>query len=213
MELLDDHEQSERVRKWLRENGTAIVGGIALGLFLIFGYQWWTRSRVEHRLTAATQYLSVSDAIDQQDRDALERIAAALADDYSDTPYASMALMQLASEQVVAGQADEATKSLERAHKLAVDKQLQGIIALRLARLKLAAGDADGALAMADGKEVAAFESLTAELRGDALLTKGDTSGAREAYSNALTHLDASAPSRRIIEMKLADLGGVTESS
>lgn len=213
MEILDEHEQSERVRKWLHENGTAIIGGIALGLILIFGYQWWTRSKIEHRLTAATQYLSVDAAVEQKDRDGLDRIAGELADKYADTPYAAMALMQVAKEQVAAGQRDEATATLQRAHDIAVDESLKGIIGLRLARLKLASGDADGAIAMAAGKEVAVFEALAAELRGDALLSKGDADGAREAYSAALTHLDASAPNRRIVEMKLADLGGKADDT
>jgi len=213
MEILDEHEQSERVRKWLHENGTAIIGGIALGLILIFGYQWGTRSKIEHRLTAATQYLSVDAAVEQKDRDGLDRIAGELADKYADTPYAAMALMQVAKEQVAAGQRDEATATLQRAHDIAVDESLKGIIGLRLARLKLASGDADGAIAMAAGKEVAVFEALAAELRGDALLSKGDADGAREAYSAALTHLDASAPNRRIVEMKLADLGGEADDT
>lgn len=213
MEILDEHEQSERVRKWLHENGTAIIGGIALGLILIFGYQWWTRSKIEHRLTAATQYLSVDAAVEQKDRDGLDRIAGELADKYADTPYAAMALMQVAKEQVAAGQRDEATATLQRAHDIAVDESLKGIIGLRLARLKLASGDADGAIAMAAGKEVTVFEALAAELRGDALLSKGDADGAREAYSAALTHLDASAPNRRIVEMKLADLGGKADDT
>src|SRR5690606_565316 len=208
MELLDDHEQSERVRKWLHENGTAIIGGIALGLILIFGYQWWTRSKAEHRLTAATQYLSIGDAVEQSDRDGLDRIAGELASNYADTPYAAMALMQLSRQHVEAGQRDEAVATLQRAHDVAVDDALKGIIGLRLARLKLAAGDADGAIAMTSGEDVAVFQALAAELRGDALLSKGDANGAREAYGTALTHLDASAPSRRIVEMKLADLGG-----
>ena len=213
MEILDEHEHSVRVRKWLHENGTAIIGGIALGLILIFGYQWWTRSKIEHRLTAATQYLSVDAAVEQKDRDGLDRIAGELADKYADTPHAAMALMQVAKEQVAAGQRDEATATLQRAHDIAVDESLKGIIGLRLARLKLASGDADGAIAMAAGKEVAVFEALAAELRGDALLSKGDADGAREAYSAALTHLDASAPNRRIVEMKLADLGGEADDT
>lgn len=212
MELLDEHEQSERVRKWLHENGTAIIGGVALGLILIFGYQWWSRSKIEHRLTAATQYLSITAAVEQKDRDGLERIAGELGKNYADTPYAAMALMQLAGQQVEAGRNDEALASLQQAHDIARDETLKGIIRLRLARLKLASGDADGAIAMASAGDVAVFEALAAELRGDALLSKGDADAAREAYSAALTHLDASAPSRRIVEMKLADLGGEEES-
>ena len=44
-ELLDEHEQGERVRAWLRENALGIIGGIALGLGLIYGWQWWQRQQ------------------------------------------------------------------------------------------------------------------------------------------------------------------------
>lgn len=36
-DLLDEHEQSERVRNWLKNNGAGMIGGIALGLAVIFG--------------------------------------------------------------------------------------------------------------------------------------------------------------------------------
>lgn len=213
MELLDEHEQGEIVRKWLRENGTAIVGGIGLGLILIFGYQWWVRSKIEHSLTAATQYTVIADAVAQKDRDALEKISAELADNYSDTPYASFALMQLAQQQYDAGQADAALATLERAAKFSQDAQMRGLITLRSARLHLASGDADGAISLLAGDGVAHFPAMSAEIRGDALLSKGDANAARKAYAEALTTLDASAPNRRIVEMKLADLGGDPEAA
>ena len=40
-DLLDEHEQSERVRGWLRQNGAGLIGGVASGLGLIGGWQWW----------------------------------------------------------------------------------------------------------------------------------------------------------------------------
>ncbi len=55
LELMDEHERGETVRAWLRQNGGSIVTGIAVGLALIFGWQWYQRSKVEHRVTAATQ--------------------------------------------------------------------------------------------------------------------------------------------------------------
>ena len=36
-DLLDEHEQSERVRTWLRQNGAGIFGGVVLALAVIGG--------------------------------------------------------------------------------------------------------------------------------------------------------------------------------
>ena len=45
------------------------------------------------------------------------------------------------------------------------------------------------------------------ELRGDVLRAQGKTEEAVSAYQDALTHLDATLPSRGLVELKLADLG------
>ena len=39
-DLLDEHEQSERVRSWLRKNGASIIGGVAIAIGAIAGWQW-----------------------------------------------------------------------------------------------------------------------------------------------------------------------------
>ena len=40
-DLLDEHEQSERVRSWLRSNAAGLIGGVGLGLAGIAGWHWW----------------------------------------------------------------------------------------------------------------------------------------------------------------------------
>ena len=46
-DLLDEHEQSEKVRTWLKDNAVGLIGGIALGLALIGGWQWWQKQQDE----------------------------------------------------------------------------------------------------------------------------------------------------------------------
>ena len=38
-ELLNEYEQSEKVRGWLRNNALGLIGGVGLGLALIAGWQ------------------------------------------------------------------------------------------------------------------------------------------------------------------------------
>ena len=37
-DLLDEHEQSERVRSWLRKNGASILGGVVIAIGAIAGW-------------------------------------------------------------------------------------------------------------------------------------------------------------------------------
>ena len=43
IELLNEHEQSELVRNWIRQNAGSILVGILIGLGLIVGWQQWQR--------------------------------------------------------------------------------------------------------------------------------------------------------------------------
>jgi len=62
-DLLDEHEQSEKVRTWLRDNALGLVGGIALGLALIGGWQWWQKQQQQARLQTADRYKAAVDDI------------------------------------------------------------------------------------------------------------------------------------------------------
>ncbi|MDX1550349.1 MAG: tetratricopeptide repeat protein, partial [Lysobacter spongiicola] len=55
-DLLDEHEQSERVLEWLRNNGAGLIGGIVLGLAAIGGWKWWEQDRQQQALSVADRY-------------------------------------------------------------------------------------------------------------------------------------------------------------
>ena len=40
-EYQTDEEKVEAIRKWWRENGTAVVAGLVLGLAGLIGWQYW----------------------------------------------------------------------------------------------------------------------------------------------------------------------------
>jgi predicted negative regulator of RcsB-dependent stress response len=211
LELMDEHEKGEQVRAWLRQNGSSILGGVAVGLSLIFGWQWWQRTQVEHRITAATQFQALSVAADKAELDAAAGLSEELAKRYSDTPYATLAALRLADAQVLAGEMDAAAESLAKAATLTEVPALKGLISMRRARLALASGKAEEALTFLDSIDAEMYAGLVAETRGDALSALGRSDAAREAYAQALTQLETGAPNRRIVELKLADLGGEAE--
>jgi predicted negative regulator of RcsB-dependent stress response len=94
LEMMDEHERGESVRAWLRQNGGAIVTGVAIGLTLIFGWQWYQRSKIEHRVAAATQYQALTDAVERKDAELVASLSEELAKNYADTPYAALAALQ-----------------------------------------------------------------------------------------------------------------------
>jgi predicted negative regulator of RcsB-dependent stress response len=207
-ELMDEHEQGERVRAWLRENGGAIIGGVAIGFGLLYAWQWWGESRVERLHTAATQYEALQEAVDRRDRDAVDALAASIVGDFKGSAYATLALLQLVEQQLGAGELATAVETLKRAVANADHPALADLARIRLARVLISQGEAEAALAQLDALASAGFAAAAAELRGDALQALGRRDAARDAYLTAARNMDAFSPGRRLVEMKLIDAGG-----
>ncbi|MET1162499.1 MAG: tetratricopeptide repeat protein [Pseudoxanthomonas sp.] len=197
-DLLDEHEQSERVRNWLKNNGAGLIGGIALGLAVIFGWQWWQKHQVQQAEQANVNYQSAQSSIGLAD---LKKAQAEVAKLEGGNAYANLAALRLAKAQVDAGQTDAAIATLK---SIKAEQTLQSSVDLRLARLLIESGKSEEAL-----KVVAnATDSAGLEVRGDALLAAGKRDQARDTYLKALTAREVAAPQRRLVELKLSDLGG-----
>ncbi len=197
-DLLDEHEQSERVLQWLRNNGAGLIGGIALGLAAIGGWKWWEHRGVQQNLDMATQYQAAIDAIEGKDKTAEAKVKA-LADGSS---YHAMAALELARSQVDAKQNAAALATLRGIHSN--DPAIMQVVNLRVARLLIDSKQADAALKLvADANTPSGIE-----VRGDAHLALGQKEQARTAYSEALAKLDVASPHRRLLELKLTEVGG-----
>ena len=206
-DVLDEHEQGELVRKWVRENWLSIVIGIGLGLILLFGWQQWRTHRASRNMDAAVQYDALSADMTKKDYDAAKAIAAKLKSDYSDSPYAVFAAMREADIATQKGDAETAYASLDWAWQHAGIDALKAAVAVDLVRVQVARGKGQEALDLLDKLPKGGFDAATAELRGDALASLGRKDEARTAYTDALAKLEPGAPNRSFLEMKLSDLG------
>ena len=204
----DEHEQSERVRGWLRQNGSSLITGIALGLALVFGWQWWQGRAGQHHEEASGQYDTLSQALEAKDAAKAKVLVSQLGEKFADTGYATLASLRQAAFLHESGKSAEALALLRAARAKATDPGLVEIIDIRIARLLLITGKADEA-----GKELAkmanpAFPQVVDELRGDIAIARGQRDEARKQYELALGRLDEAAPTRPLLELKLIDAGG-----
>lgn len=207
IDQLDEYEQGEKVRSWLRENGSSLLTGIILGLALILGWQWWQGRGLRQKEDAAAQYAALTDAIAAKDEAKVKTFAAVIDEKYADSPFAPLARMRRAQYLQASGKTDAAIDLLRKATAPA-DPALAELQLLRLSRLQLVAGKSDDALKTVAGITVPLFPAGLAELRGDIHLARGKRDEARKAYEQAMTTLDEAAPTRRIVELKLIEAGG-----
>lgn len=198
-DLLDEHEQGERVRAWLRENALGIFGGIALGLGLIYGWQWWQQQRAGDRVEAANGYQAAIEQLQAgKVAEARARIAA-----LPEGVYDTLGALALAKAQIESGKRDDAIATLRAAEPK--DPALAGVVRDRLAMLLIDAGKGKDALALL---EQADADAATLHLRGDAYTALGQKAQAREAYSKAMVLMEVGDPARRLVELKLDEVGG-----
>lgn len=197
-DLLDEHEQSERVLQWLRSNGAGLIGGIALGLAAIGGWKWWDHRTEQQGMDMATQYQATIDAIEAKDKTADAKLKALP----SGGSYHALAALELARSQVDAKQNAAALASLRSIHS--DDPAIVQVVNQRVARLLIDSKQADAALKMlADANTASGIE-----VRGDAHFALGQKEQARTAYAEALAKLDVASPHRRLLELKLTEVGG-----
>ncbi|RDI97390.1 hypothetical protein DVT68_16695 [Dyella solisilvae] len=203
-EAYDEHEQSELVQQWLRQNGLSIVVGIAIGLVGIFGWQQWNKHKAGHQSEAANLYEQVQTAAAANKNESADTYTEQLIKDYADSSYAVFAVSDRAQRQVQAKQLDKAIDSLNWAEAHAADANLKALTQLRIARVLLAQGKAADTLAALDRLPPNSFEGAAQELRGDALVKLGRPDDARKAYLAAKAALGENAlPS---VQMKIDDL-------
>ena len=204
----DEHEQSERVRGWLAQNGTSLITGILMGLTLVFGWQWWQGRGERHRVEASSQYDKLSAALEAKDAAKAKVLSVQLAEKFDDTGYATLGALRQAAFLHESGKDDEALALLRATRAKEKDAGLLEIIDIRTARLLLIGGKPDEA-----SKELAKlssprFAEIVDELKGDIALARGQRDEARKDYERALGRLDQAAPTRPLLELKLIDAGG-----
>jgi predicted negative regulator of RcsB-dependent stress response len=207
LDELDEHEQGERVRQWLRQNGGAIILGLGAGIGALGGWQYWESVKRERTAQAQIEFRALLDAETANDADAVSKALATLRGDYANTPYGVFAALSEARDAVKKGDLAAAAQSLEWARGVKVDlPALSDLVRLRLAQVKLAQGEAQAVVDLLQGLDAGGYKGLAADLRGDALVALGRNDDARLAYEDALSALESGNPQRDFVVMKRDDL-------
>jgi predicted negative regulator of RcsB-dependent stress response len=207
-EIYDTHEQGERVKSWLRENGSAIVMGLILAFGLMFGFKQWQAWDISKRQQASAEYQTLATFLEQGNlNDAVPNFEV-LKDQYGKSAYTAMAALMMAKARLEAGQIELAASALTFAMENAQPEPMKVIARERLARVKLSQGDADSAMKLlSELKSEAGFEAQFAEIRGDIYVAKGDNDQAINSYQSALDQLEDGFGNRELLQMKLEALG------
>lgn len=206
MELYDtEQQQLETIKKWLTENGRAMVVGLAIGIACVVAWKAWQNVRSNQTREASDLYQELLKVADSDAGDSLMKLSQRIKNDYPHSTHASYAGFFLAKKGVESGNLEAARKELESVLAESSDLSIKNIARLRLLRILLGEGKGEEALALINGIKVldsGKFQSAYEELKGDAYVAIGKEREARSAYQRALELGRTS----KFLELKIEDL-------
>ena len=205
MEAYDsEKEQLEALKQWWKENGSSIITGLLLGLAVIFGARAWFSYQDRQQEAASHLYVQFMQGLERDIPEQVSQAGDALVSDYSRSPYAALAALGMARQQIELGELEAARAQLQWVLERSRTDAIRDSARLRLVRLLLAMEDYAAAEAqLAQAPATGAYAPLYAELRGDLAAARGDRDAARDAYRVALDMLDDEAPTRPLLRIKL----------
>jgi len=209
MDYETEEQQLEAIKRWWKENSNMIIGGIAVGVSAIFGWQFYQDKTIVHSEEASVLYEQVASNVQSisASNDQMKHVNTLQAE-YSDTPYAGLASLLLAKQQMALGEFTKAQQQFEWLAANAKQEEVKYLAKIRLARLLMTIEQTDKAIAVLSETYPASFKSMVLELKGDAFVLKGDSTQAKSAYQQALS---MSNTPNRWLQNKIDDLGGSTK--
>ena len=202
MSYLTDEEKAEAIKKWWSENGTAVLGGLVLGIAGLFGWNWWTGQQ-DAKAEAASELFSVAlTHIDAGQYMRATAVATELTERGGRTPYTSLGWTLLADLATREQDSLRAVDALEQARAKARDRGFRQVLSLRLARHLAALERHAEAEAVLSEVSADAFSGLVAEIRGDIAAARGDSEAARRYYLEAI----AAGLDSEFLRLKLDEL-------
>ncbi len=205
-----EEEQIEAIKAWWKENGRAVIAGVALAVIGLFGWHEWNAYHKQQVEAASDHYLTLDNALRGGKPEAAVQAGQTLEKSFGGTTFAVLAALRLGAHYNEAGDLDKAAQQLRWAADNADSEAFKALARLRLARVLLAQKKYDDALGLLQQKEQGPYASQYAELRGDAYAAKGEASQARDAYEEALADQGISPQRRQLITIKRNELGGAS---
>jgi len=215
----NDEEQVEALKRWWQENGSSLLTGIVIVLVVLFGSRQWQGAQLAKAEAASDLYedvvqlalLDQASALTAESMAQLESSYDELRNEFEDSIYARYGAMMMATVYVNQENYDQAATELnwiidnpELGFMQKAEEELFLTARLRLARVKLAQGQAQEALTIVSEVEPGALAAGFAEVQGDAYLMLGQSEQARSAYERAISLEPDNAS---FIDLKIRGIG------
>lgn len=209
---LEEQEQIDQLKHFWNTYGNLITWTLILVFGAIAawnGFQFWQRSQAAQ---SAALYEEIEKAARGNDVARLERAFADIKDRFGRTSYAQQAALLASKTLSESGKVDGAEAALNWLGENGSDPAYRTIARLRLASLLVERKSFDAALKLLSDDAPKEFAALVADRKGDIHLLSGRKPEALSEYRRSVELLENESDYRRIVEVKLAAVGGAPVS-
>ncbi len=200
---LSEEEQVEALKKWWKANGVSAVGGVALGLAGVFGWQAWSAHQTQMAEQVSMQFEQLNVSVATGSYGPATKQAEGIIAEHQDSTYATFAALELAKVKLAQGDTAGAQGQLQWVVEHAPEPLLAQVARLRIARILLDTGDLDGVDTLLKTAAADSYTGDFSELKGDVALERGDRVAAQSFYREAL---DNQVSNAAVVQMKFDDL-------
>jgi predicted negative regulator of RcsB-dependent stress response len=209
---LSEKEQLEEMRAWWSENGRFVMGGVVLGVAIIFGWNQWRASIEATQLEASNLFEEVMTAVGNGDADAAELAADYLFENYQQTVYPDQTRLAMARLYMDKGRDQDAVEVLRGLIVEGEETEIQLLGRLRLAKVLLFQNKPDEVVELLKDRGESGFTARYSEVLGDAYVAQGNFAEAQTAYLLALGEQPAlQTIDNNLVQLKLNDLPDLDE--
>lgn len=201
---VSEKEQLESIKKWWQENGKFIAIAIVLGLAIGLGWRYWHTIEKRRAENASMIYQSVLNANAKNKLSTVQGGAKILMENFSRSPYASLAALLAAKASVSNHQLPIALTQLQWIVQHAPQKRLKQIARLSIARILLAEGNATAALTELKTVDDKSFEPLIDWVKGDGYVQEKNAKLAQQYYTQAKNALAGFPPAVNFLNQQIA---------
>lgn len=202
-----EDEQVEKLKVWWKSYGNALIVGVVIGLAILYGGRYWNQLQREKAAQASSLFDQLTYYVEKKDKKNVDAIGAKIVDEYARTPYAGLAALLIARQNLDANDKAKAKAQLAWAMENAREENVRHVAMLRLARVQLDEKNIQGAEELVKAGAPVGFELEYYELLGDIEKQKNNRTAARQAYEKALSHASGARNYADVIRMKLDELG------
>ena len=190
-----------------------IIGVIIIIFLLVLAFIFISSQAKANKIEKASKlYYNWNLNVLNENKDKSDEYFNKLLDNYEDTGYAKLALLQDSSKEFEQGNAKTSLNQLLKLKNLTAgprgNKLLHKIASINIARINIDQAQYDNAISILTSLPNSSQDAFVTELMGDIYLKQGNTSESRAQYSSAAEMYaeENNEVGQRLVRMKIANL-------